>query len=96
MDFSIGKKLFHLIVNHGTAPSPLPDGTPRWLPSYCNWYKPRMQHEIPFKTFQPGKRAYLFRFSTFSGNFPVDEPTKRFPSTAEPKFPEISTKWKAP
>ena len=34
MDFPIGKKLFHLIVNPGMAPSPLPDGTPRWLPSW--------------------------------------------------------------
>ena len=42
------------------------------------------------------KRAYLFRFSTFSGDFPVDEPTKRFPFTAEPKFPQILTKRKVP
>ena len=34
MDFPIGKKLFYLIVNPGTALSPLPDGTPRWLPSW--------------------------------------------------------------
>ena len=27
MDFLVGKKWFHLIVNPGTAPSPLPDGT---------------------------------------------------------------------
>ena len=43
-----------------------------------------------------GKRAHLFRFSTFSGNSPVDEPTKRVPFTAEPEIPEILTKWKAP
>ena len=66
MDFPIGKKLFCLIVNPGTVPSPLPDGTPRWLPS---WEQLKMEHEIPLGTFQPGKRAYLFRFSTFSGNF---------------------------
>ena len=42
------------------------------------------------------KRAYLFRFSTFSGDFPVDEPTKRFPFTAEPKFLQILTKRKVP
>ena len=34
MDFPIGKKLFYLIVNPGTALSPLPYGTPRWLPSW--------------------------------------------------------------
>jgi len=55
-----------------------------------------MKHEIPFGTFQPGKRAYLFRFSTFSGNFFVDEPTKSCPFTAEPKFPQILTKRKVP
>ena len=50
-----------------------------------------MEREIPFGTFQPGKRAYLF-LEIFQWN----EPTKRFPFTAEPKFPEILTKWKAP
>ena len=48
------------------------------------------------RKFQPGKRAHLFRFSTFSGNFQWDEPTKRVPFTAEPEIPEILTKWKAP
>ena len=37
-----------------------------------------MEHEIPFQTFQPGKRAYLFRFSTFSGNFPVGRTEETF------------------
>ena len=45
------------------------------------------------RKFQQGKRAHLFRFSTFSG---WDEPTKRVPFTAEPKISEILTKWKAP
>ena len=31
-----------------------------------------MEHEIPFGKFQPGKRVHLFRFSTFSGNFPSE------------------------
>ena len=35
-----------------------------------------------------------FRF--FPGIFHWDEPTKRFPFTAKPKFPEILTKWQAP
>ena len=30
-----------------------------------------MEHEITFGKFQPGKRANLFKFSTFSGNFPA-------------------------
>ena len=36
-----------------------------------------------FRKFQPGKRAHLFRFSTFSGNFPVgrtDETCSIYPS----------------
>ena len=50
-----------------------------------------MEHEIPFETFQQEKRVHLLRISPFSGNFLVDEPTKCFPFTAEPKFPEILT-----
>ena len=37
-----------------------------------------MEHEIPFETFQPKKRAYLLRFSTFSGNFPVGRTDETF------------------
>ena len=55
-----------------------------------------MEHEIPFGKFQQGKRAYLFRFSTFPGIFQWDEPTNRFPFSIEPKFPKILTKWKEP
>ena len=35
------------------------------------------------RKFQPGKRAHLLRFSTFSGNFPVGRTEKRVPFTAE-------------
>ena len=48
------------------------------------------------RKFQPGKRAHLFRFSTFSGNFPVgrtDETCSIYRRTGNP---EILTKWKAP
>ena len=48
------------------------------------------------RKFQPGKRAHLFRFSTFLGIFQWNEPTKRVPFTAEPEIPEILTKRKAP
>ena len=65
MEFPIDKKLFHLVVNPGT------------------WRCPTVVLELVQTTrnvngtrdsvrkFQPGKRDYLFRFSTFSGNFPV-------------------------
>ena len=36
------------------------------------------EYEIPFGMFQPGKRTYLFRFSTFSGNFPVERTGQTF------------------
>ena len=32
----------------------------------------------PFGTFQPGKRAYLFRISFFSGNFPLGRTDETF------------------
>ena len=37
-----------------------------------------MEHEISFKKFQQGQWAYLFRFSTFSWNFPVGWKDKMF------------------
>ena len=43
-----------------------------------------MEKEIRFGTFQPRKRAYLYRFSAFSLNFPVG------------RTDETLTKWKAP
>jgi len=41
-------------------------------------YKKR-EHEIPFRKFQSGKRAYLVRFYPFSGNFPVRGTDETFP-----------------
>ena len=49
-----------------------------------NWYKAQekcftqVEHEISFKKFQQGKWAYLFRFSTFSWNFPVGRTDEMF------------------
>ena len=69
MEFPIGNKLFHLVVNPGTW---------RWLGG-----GPTVDLELVQTTrnvngtrhsvrkFQPVKRDHLFRFSTFSGNFPV-------------------------
>ena len=55
-----------------------------------------MEHKISFGTFQPEKRPTFLDFPLFPGvSFQWDEPTKRFPFTAEPKFSEILTKWKA-
>ena len=49
----------------------------------------QVEHEISFKKFQPGKWAYLFRFSTFSWNFPVGRTDEMFPFSTEPKFLKI-------
>ena len=55
-----------------------------------------MEHKISFGTFQPENGPTFLDFPLFPGvSFQWDEPTKRFPFTAEPKFPEILTKWKA-
>ena len=48
------------------------------------------------RKFQPGKRAHLFRFSTFSGNFPVGRTDETCSIYRQPEIPEILTKWKAP
>ena len=54
-----------------------------------------MDHEIPFEN-SNRENVPIFRFSTFSRNFPADEPTKRVPFTTEPEIQEILTKWKGP
>ena len=53
-----------------------------FLPWTWNWYKLRETCKLDFPL--------------FLGIFQWDEQKKRFPFTAEPKFPEILTKWKAP
>ena len=58
VEFPIGKKLFHLVINPGTSRCPTAD-----LELVQTW-------NTTFRSeFQPGKRAHLFRFSTLSGNF---------------------------
>ena len=74
MDFPRGKTLFHLILNPGTAPS----AESVTIETGINYEKRVNGHEIPFETFQPGKRAYLLSFSTFSGNFPVGRTDETF------------------
>ena len=62
VEFPIGKKLFHLVVNPGTSLRPT---VAAW-----NWYKLREMGTWN-TNFRSGKRSHLSRFSTFSGNFPV-------------------------
>ena len=91
VEFPIGKKLFHLVVNPGTWPGVRP-----WT---WNWYKLQetsMEHDIPFGNSNRENGTTFLDFSLFLGIFQWDEPTKRVPFTAEPEIPEILTKWKAP
>ena len=90
VEFPIGKTLFHLVANTGTSPCPTVDLDLVQTTRKVNGTR----HSL--RKFQPGKRAHLFRFSTFLGIFQWDEPTKRVPFTTEPEIPEILTKWKAP
>ena len=91
VEFPIGKKLFHLVVNPGTWPGARP-----WT---WNWYKLQetsMEHDIPFGNSNRENGTTFLDFPLFLGIFQWDEPTKRVPFTAEPEIPEILTKWKAP
>ena len=65
VEFLIGKTLFHLVVNPGTSRCPTVDLELVQTTRNVNGTR----HSV--RKFQPGKRAHLFRFSTFSGNFPV-------------------------
>ena len=64
VEFPIGKKLFHLVVNPGTWRCPTEDLELVQTTRNVNGTR----HSV--RKFQPGKRDHLFRFST-SGNFPV-------------------------
>ena len=77
MEFPIGKKFFHLVINPSTSRCPTVDLELVQTTRNVNGTR----HSV--RKFQPGKRANLFRFSTFSGNFQWDGPTKRVPFTAE-------------
>ena len=90
MEFLIGKKLFHLVVNPGTWRFPTVDLELVQTTRNVNGTRHSVQK------FQPGKRAHLLDFPLFLGIFQWDELTKRVPFTAEPEIPEILTKWKAP
>ena len=65
VEFPFGKKLFHLVLNPGTSRCPTVDLELVQTTRNVNGTR----HSV--RKFQPGKRAHLFRFSTFSGNFPV-------------------------
>ena len=90
MEFPIGKKLFHLVVNPGTSRCPTVDLELVQTTRNVNGTR----HSV--RKFQPGKRDHLFRFPLFLGIFQWDEPTKRVPFTAEPEIPDFWLNGKRP
>ena len=89
MEFQIGKKLFHLVVNPVTSRCPTVD-----LELVQTTRNVLMKHEIPFGNSKRENGPTFLDFPLFLGIFQWDEPTKRVPFTAEPEIPEILTKWK--
>ena len=65
VEFPIGKKLFHLVVKHATSRGLTVDLELVQTTRNVNGTR----HSV--RKFQLGKRAHLFRLSTFPGNFPV-------------------------
>ena len=72
VEFPTGKKLFHFVVNPSTWRCPTVDLELVQTTRNVNG----TLHSV--RKFQPGKRAHLFRFSTFSGNFPVGRTDETF------------------
>ena len=70
-----------------------------FLPWTWKWYKLRetCKWNVKFRSERSSREnePTFLDFPLFLGIFQWDEPKKRFPFTAEPKFPEILTKWKA-
>ena len=90
MEFPIGKKLFHLVVNPGTWRCLTVDL------ELVQTTRNVMEHDIPFGNSNRENGTTFLDFPLFLGIFQWDEPTKRVPFTAEPEIPEILIKWKAP
>ena len=89
VQFPIGKKLFHLVVNSGTSLCLTVDL------ELVQTTRNVMEHDIPFGNCNRVNGPTFLDFPLFLGIFQWDEHTKRVPFTAEPEIPEILTKWKA-
>ena len=90
VEFPIGKKLFHLVVNPGTSRCPTVDLELVQTTRNVN------EHDIPFGNSNRENGTTFLDFPLFLGIFQWDEPTKRVPFTSETEIAEILTKWKAP
>ena len=92
MEFPIGKKLFHLVVNPGTWQCPTVD-----LELVQTTRNVQTENEVPFGNPNRENRPIFLNFPLFLGIFQwTNRRTKRVPFTAEPEIPEILSKWKAP
>ena len=80
MEFPIGKKLFHLVVNPGTSRCPTVD-----LELVRTTRNVNGTDDIPFGNSNRENGLTFLDFPLFLGIFQWDEPTKRLPFTAEPK-----------
>jgi len=71
-----------------------------FLPWTWNWYKLRetCNWNAKFRSKRSNREngPNFLDFPLFLAIFQWDEPLKRFPFTAEPKFPDILNKWKVP
>ena len=86
MEFPIGKKLFHLVVNPGTWRCPTVDL--ELVQTTRNVDETR--HSV--RKFNRENGTTFLDFPLFLGIFQWDEPTKRVPFTVELEIPEILTK----
>ena len=90
MEFPIGRKLFHLVVNPGTWRCPTVDLELVQTTRNVNGTR----HSVRNSNRENG--TTFLDFPLFLAIFQWDEPTKRVTFTAEPEIPEFLTKWKAP
>ncbi|MCG8407510.1 MAG: hypothetical protein MI923_20120, partial [Phycisphaerales bacterium] len=82
VEFPIGKKLFHLVVNPGTWP-----GARLWTWNRYKLQETSMEHDIPFGNSNRENGTTFLDFPLFLEIFQWDEPTKHVPFTAEPEIP---------
>ena len=91
VEFPIGKKLFHLVVNPGTWP-----GARLWT---WNWYKLQetsIEHDIPLGNSNRENGTTFLDFPLFLGIFQWDEPTKRVHLPPSRKFRKFWLNGKRP
>lgn len=96
MDFPIGKKVVPFYRKPRYGAEPITRWDTKIASESVTVETGIMKVRETFKWNNRGKGPTFLDFPLFPGTSQWDEPTKRLPFTAQPKFPEmISTKWKA-